>query len=586
MPNAAIPSRKFESPKFFALIFFLLFLTHFPLLHLPYFWDEAGYYIPAARDLFLSGSLIPHSTPSNAHPPLLMAYLALYWKLAGYSLAVTRTAMLCVSAFTLLGVFRLARFVANSQVAWGSVICTAVYPVFFAQSSLAHLDLAAAGLTFWGLLAYLERRHAAMLIWFSLAALTKETAILACVALFAWEIFSSFYTKSRRGISEEQARKPSLEVLIVLLPLVPLGLWYLYHYQRTGFIFGNPEFFRYNVQGTMHPLRIVLALIMRLWQSFGYLNLWVLALATIFAMWRPALKNTKTNTERNRIVFPVQFAFLAIVLTYVCAMAVVGGAVLARYMLPVVPLVSIVCVSTLWRRIQLWWAVLAIVVIGFVSALFFNPPYGFSPEDNLAYRDYIQLHQNAETFLETHYPTSQVLTAWPANDELTRTYLGYVSRPMRAVRIEDFTAESLLSAAEQQASFDVVLVFSLKYEPPPSAFDRWGTWQEWKTRFFGYHRDVPPDVAAHILGGHVVYQDQRQGQWIAIIELDRIHEARVCHYESNRHQMTGMGLHDQPNVVTGFELKRVARGQCQLHVHLDSAVHFRHHDYITLLESN
>src|SRR6266496_5322986 len=53
--------------------FLLLILTHAPLLRLPYFWDEAGYYIPAARDL-LAGSLIPHSTPSNAHPPLVMAW--------------------------------------------------------------------------------------------------------------------------------------------------------------------------------------------------------------------------------------------------------------------------------------------------------------------------------------------------------------------------------------------------------------------------------------------------------------------------------------------------------------------------------
>ena len=54
----------------------VLIALHAPLLRLPYFWDEAGYYIPAARDLF-SGSLIPYSTPSNAHPPLVMAWIAL-----------------------------------------------------------------------------------------------------------------------------------------------------------------------------------------------------------------------------------------------------------------------------------------------------------------------------------------------------------------------------------------------------------------------------------------------------------------------------------------------------------------------------
>ena len=69
----------------FGVIFGALWLLHLPLLRLPYFWDEAGYFIPAARDLLLTGDLIPHTTLSNAHPPLVMLWLALVWKLFGYS---------------------------------------------------------------------------------------------------------------------------------------------------------------------------------------------------------------------------------------------------------------------------------------------------------------------------------------------------------------------------------------------------------------------------------------------------------------------------------------------------------------------
>src|SRR3979490_99359 len=93
----------------FALFFAGLMLLHAPLLRLPYFWDEAGYYVPAARDLFLTATLIPQSTPSNAHPPLVMAWLALAWRVFGYSTLVTRTAMLVVSAFFLMGLFQLSR---------------------------------------------------------------------------------------------------------------------------------------------------------------------------------------------------------------------------------------------------------------------------------------------------------------------------------------------------------------------------------------------------------------------------------------------------------------------------------------------
>jgi Dolichyl-phosphate-mannose-protein mannosyltransferase len=536
-----------------ALLFFsVLFALHIPLLRLPYFWDEAGYYIPAARDVLLHGTLIPHSTPSNAHPPLVMSYLALAWKVFGYSAIVTRTAMLAVAAFALLGVFRLAQHVANTEVAIASAVCTELYPVFFAQSSLAHLDLAAAGLTFWALLAYVEKKPWTAALWFSLAALTKETAILAPLALFACELLRALSPREGNPSPPEekflirirvclQAYRKPLKMdpalaaanglrrkgpsIPLLLPLIPLALWYAFHYARTGFVFGNPEFFRYNVKSTMQPLRILLALGLRLWQVVGYLNLFVLTLAGALAMWLPPLRDK--DEERQRIALDVQFSFLAVIAAYVVAMAVVGGAVLARYMLPVIPLVIILWVSTLRRRVRMWRAVIAIVAFAFVAALFVNPPHGFSIEDNLAYRDYILLHQQAEDFVEARYPTARVLTAWPANDELARPYLGYVTRPMQVLRIEDFTVEQLMAVSSLESTFDIALVFSTKYEPPHPWFERWRQWEEWKTEFFGYHRDVPPAAAAQLLGGRLVYNDARKGQWIAVIEMEPVVEAHA-----------------------------------------------------------
>jgi Dolichyl-phosphate-mannose-protein mannosyltransferase len=503
----------------FVLLFCALLLLHFPLVRLPYFWDEAGYYIPAAHDLLLTGSLIPHSTPSNAHPPLVMAYLALWWKIAGFAPVITRIAMLALSAFALTGFFRLALRVSNIQAAVASTLCAALYPVFFVQSSLAQVDLAAAGFTFWALLAYVENRRVATAIWFSLAVLSKETAVLAPVSLLAWKLLRPHVRFSRIAFQGSSRTN-----WLLLIPALPLGLWYAYHYHQTGFIFGNPEFFRYNVQGTLNPLRMLLAFLMRLWQLVGYLNLYVLTLAALISMWLPALSDGER--ERQRISFEVQFSFLAIILAYTVALSIVGGAVLARYMLTAIPLVILLCVSTLRRRVRMWTWMIAFVVVAFVAALFVNPPYGFSLEDNLAYRDYITLHQRAEKFIETRYPTARVLTAWPASDELSRPDLGYVAKPVKVFRIEDFTVEQLMSASEVRSNFDVALVFSTKYEPPHSLFDHLRFWQEWKTRFFGYHIDAPPAAAAQILGGKLVYTDRRNGQWVGVIEMQQAFEAR------------------------------------------------------------
>jgi hypothetical protein len=513
-------------PVIFAIIFAAIFLLHLPLLRLPYFWDEAGYYVPAARDILLTGSLIPHSTVSNAHPPLVMAWVALWWKCVGYTPVVTRSAMLMVAAFALLGVFRLAESVANREVAIASTVCTALYPVFFSQSSLAQVDLAAAGLTMWGLCAYVEKRPIATAAWFSLAVLAKETAILAPAALAGWECLRLIFPRfSRRTALDRTAGGGCpYRILSVIAPLLPLACWYAYHYAHTGYVFGNPEFFRYNVASTLNPFRFLLALILRLWQVFGYLHLWVLTAGMLFAMLLPSVKDarpTGEEVERQRIAISAQMAFLAVVATYVVAMALIGGAVLARYMLPAVPLVIIVAVSTLRRRLRYWPAAIAVVAAAFVAAWFWNPPYGFSPEDNLAYRDYIGLHEDAERFLEARYPMAHVLTAWPASEELTRPWLGYTTRPMQVVRIEDFSLEEMLSAADFRSHFEVALVFSTKYEPKRPLFDRWPGWIDLKRRFFGFHRDLPPEAAARILGGRVVFSEQRKGQRVAVIEMEK-----------------------------------------------------------------
>jgi len=563
--TARLPARPaLDAFQLYALIFCGLFLTHAPLLRLPYFWDETGYFAPAARDLLLTGDPVPHSTLSNAHPPLLMAYLALWWKLSGSKPAVTRIALLLVAAFALLEVFRLSRRLAGLQVAATTTLCTALYPVFFAQSSLALADLPSAALTLAGLRLYLEgesksedrrigapapeavsRRSssargpgaqgapapevvlegaasargygaqgARALLAFSLAALTKETAIITPLALFLWEQLPASKAKSQRA-----SRKAAfLAAWRLLLPIVPLAAWFFYHWLRTGYVFGNPDFLRYNVTAPLNPLRILLALLLRLWHLLGYMHMVVLTVAAGLALTLPPLADH--GQARPRIDLRLQALLGVLVLAHLLAFSVLGGAALARYLLPAMPLVILICVSTLHRRVRAWPAAIAVVCVAFLLALLVNPPYRFAPEDNLAYRDFVLLHRRAAGVLESRYPASRVLTAWPASDELTHTYLGYVGRPLRVVRLENFSAEQLLLAAHS-SDYDVVLIFSTKYEPP-RRLPAPRFWERFNQQFFGYTRNLPPELAAQMLGGRIVFRDQRAGQWAAIVEIERV----------------------------------------------------------------
>lgn len=510
----------------YAVIFTFLFITHAFLLRLPYFWDEAGYYIPAAHDLLLTGSLIPHTTLSNAHPPLVMLWLAFWWKFSAFTPTTTREAMLMVAAFALLGLWRLARTVAGESVAVATVLCTALYPVFFCQSSMAHLDMMAAAFTLWGLAMYVERRSVATIVFFSLASLAKETAIVTPMALLAWELLRPVF--ERRGKTRREvwflyhSSKHALWLLICWLPLIG---WFVYHHHRTGFYLGNPQYLRYNLQATMSPLRIVLALLIRLWHVFGYLNLFLLVLGAAEAMTHDPLREAD-GSERPRIAINVQLAFLVVLAANVVAESVLGGAVLARYMLPVLPLVILVCISTMRRRIREWTWFVAIAAAAFVAQLFIPPPYRVAPEDTLLYRDYVLLHKRAADELARH-PQRTVLTAWPASDELTRPFLGYVKQPLPVVRIENFSSPEIGRAAHATDQFDVAYLFSTKWEPPHPLLQSLTFGKQLQERFFDYHEDMSPQAAAGILGGRVTDYRHRNNEWIGIITLEKVEDAML-----------------------------------------------------------
>src|SRR5258708_3670252 len=127
-------------PVFFAAVYF----THLTLLRLPYFWDEGGYYIPAAWDFFHTGTLIPQTTLTTATPPLPSTLLAGWWHLSGFVPSGARTSVCMVTAAALLAVYRLTRNLLVSPAAAATTLLTAISPIWFAQSTLAHADIFAA----------------------------------------------------------------------------------------------------------------------------------------------------------------------------------------------------------------------------------------------------------------------------------------------------------------------------------------------------------------------------------------------------------------------------------------------------------
>ena len=508
----------------FPVVFAGLYATHFTLLRLPYYWDEAGYYIPAAWDFFRTGSLIPTTTLTNAHPPLPSIYLALWWKFSGFYPEVTREAVLMVAAVGLLAVGRLAmRLVGVGLVAFWTVVLTGIYPIWFAQSMLAHADIFAASCTLWGLVYALpdrERKPWAAALWFAGAALCKETSIAVPLTLAAVYLLDGL--RSRPPLRFRLWREAAWLSSCVL----PLAAWYAYHDRKTGFLFGNPEFVRYNAQANLEPIRILAAFGHRILHLTAHMNLFVPVLMTIAAF----LLNPRPDHDghdRATISPSALRRIFLILLVNALLFSVLGGALLTRYLLPMYPLVLLVAVATFYRRVPYWQGLAVFSAAAFVVGLFVNPPYGFAPEDNLAFVHVVRLHEAAIAQLNQRYAGATVLTAWPMSDELTRPELGYLKQPYDVFRVEDFTQAQIDRAAEEPWKFSAALVFSTKYDPPRPLLSLGSKSAQLDEKYFGLHHDLPPEAIAKKLGGELVWQKQDDGQWVALIRFERILNAQA-----------------------------------------------------------
>jgi hypothetical protein len=526
----------FPTWMIFPVIFAALYASHFSLLRLPYYWDEAGYYIPAAWDFFRTGSLIPITTLSNAHPPLPSIYLALWWKAAGFLPEVTREAVLLIASLGLLAVWRLAlQLTGSAQVAFWTVVLTALYPIWFAQSSLAHADIFAAACTLWGLVYVLpegESKPRAAMLWFSAAALSKETAIAVSLTLALVDLWDGFHAEGHRR------RSLVLKAAWLIAVCLPLCGWYAWHYAKTGFIFGNPAFLAYNAETTMTPVRILAAFGHRILHLTAHMNLFVPSLLTVASLMLKPRLNAEGRVP-DGIKRRVLLRIFAVLLANAALFSVLGGALLTRYLLPMYPLVLLVMVSTFQRRVPLWQGLAIFSAAAFIAGLFINPPYRFAPEDNLAYARVIRLHMQGIAELNKRYRGATVLSAWPVTDELAKPELGYVKEPYAVERIDDFTPEQIDRAAAEPEKYSAALVFSTKYDPPSIGLSLGPRSEKLDERYFGMHHDLPPEAVAMRLHGSLVWQREDHGMWIALIRFNRQIEAEETPLSAKQHGRTG-----------------------------------------------
>jgi len=358
-------------------------------------------------------------------------------------------------------------------------------PLFFSQSIMALLDLPAMALTALALLLFLRESFIAAAFACAALVMVKETGALLPAVL---------------GIvlAREHRFKESC---LFLIPGLPLAAWLLLLHARTGNWFGNALFAHYNLAYPLNPVRFLMAVFRR-----GY----YLFISTGYFIGTWAWLRTRRRMPSSR-AWSVAAAFAAL---HFLAMCGLGGAVLERYLLPVLPIVLAAFANALCALTPAWRNVaFAAMCTSSAACIFLNPIYPFPLENNLAWTDYVDVQHDAAEYLSRHLPPdASIASSFPFAGAIRRPELGYTSQRFRIEEVPDFSRASLDQVRGRR--LDALVIFTTTWDPV--GLEQNKSWVAFREKFYDYERDVDPDEIPTLLGLHRSARFSRRGQWIDV----------------------------------------------------------------------
>lgn len=486
-----LPRRAVSIGVLYGLFACFAFLSHAKFLSLPFFWDEAGQFLSQAQDLYQTGSLIPQSAMPNSHPPGLPLLLAGVWHGFGYSIELTRGVMLLFGAAYLTAAFLLCVELlrgARGVPAFFAIALLMANPLVFTQSMMAQLDLPTAVFTTLLLLGYVMGREGLAVAAAVLCVCFKETSIVMplTLAFFSW-----------------RAGRKQFAAHLAIAPLLVVLNWVGYVWLSTGKLFGDSAFAEYNMLYPLHPVRLIYALLRRI-SYLGLENLHLVPLGVLLWRWK--------QVGFGPLWKPVAAACLAQSL----AVTVTGGAVLERYLLPILPVLYAAYAGGI-STLSGWWrnTVLAVSCLGLVAMLFVNPPWPFALENNLAMVDLVEAQENVANLIEARLSRNRITTAWPLTDALRKPYLGYVERPIENVRtVDDFSLERLKALPWERG--DVLVLYARAWNPANS-LSRWPAARNLLRKFFRQPEEAGVMDVRDLPGLQPLIGFEHRGFWVEIL---------------------------------------------------------------------
>lgn len=411
-------------------------------LDLPFFWDEAGVYVPGSVWLAEHGlNATPGTFPddySRGHPPLFYLIAGVAFAAFGASPSVGHLVVLPFTVAALAGTYLLGAQLFDRRAGAAAALLLGVTPLFMSIGNMLLPEIPLTALAVGSFLALARGRIGAAVLLGGVAVLMKETGIFAAAGVGAAVLLDAMPRGTlRRGAPGSRAAV--VRIALATAPLLTLGLFFVWQKATAGYfvyphhanLFSDRPFAWSNVVTVFSSL-------------FAWHGRWIVLLAGLTTAAFAFDEKLRGDDEAPPARWVPSTSAMLVGFAVVVILAVVFFAKmfwLERYALPTHPLILIAACGALFAfatpersrllRALPWVPIFASVMLGAFAMR--GPTEPDAEEHTFAYADVIATHRAAFEGIE--HPDPYVLTTWPMTIELRHAYLGYVEHDTDALNL-------------------------------------------------------------------------------------------------------------------------------------------------------
>lgn len=396
-------------------------------LDTPYWWDAGAVYAPGAKWLLDHGfDARPGVFPSDlgrGHTPLFYLITALAYRVAGATPVTGHAVVLGFSVMALAYTYALGRWLYGRPAGAVAVVLLAVTPLYLTMSSETLPEVPLTALTVASLYAFARGRWRESALWGCALVLVKETgvacplAILGALALDAWR------TRDLAAFARRAA--------IAAAPLAVLAAFFAWQRVAEGW-----WVLPYHA-GLFHERHSLAGQLARVARSMFVVD--GRALVLLVAAVAVVLRRVRTGRWGDAEPAPVVTAIVLVAAANLVFFTKMFF--LERYVLPAHPGLLVLAAGALVPAGARSVARLGAIGVAVASAALAvahrdsGDTYA-SGELTFAYLRAVRTHQALFRAIEARGGDPAILTTWPVTDELRHPFLGWVSRPHRAISLE------------------------------------------------------------------------------------------------------------------------------------------------------